>query len=180
MNKFQRIKDILIGVLIALYGVAILIVPNEGYTAAAAVIAFLLLIYGFRLLWYYFTMARHMVGGKTILFQSVIVLDLALFTGSMASMNSFTILFYLLGIFAFSGFIDILRAFETKRVGASSWKMKLIVGCISVLFALLILISGVIFDNRDILVYGFGISLIYAGAMRIVTACRKTAIVYIQ
>ena len=179
MNKFQRIKDVLFGVLIILYAAAMFIVPAEGYKTAAAIIALLLLIYGFRLLWYYFTMARHMVGGKSSLYQAIIILDLGLFTGSVVSMSSFIILFYLLGIFAFTGLIDVLRAFEAKRVGGA-WKAKLISGSVSVIFALAMLIIGVILGNDDILVYGFGVSLIYAGAVRIYTAFRKTAVVYIQ
>ena len=121
-----------------------------------------------------------MVGGKTSLYQAIIILDLALFTGSIASMNSFTILFYLLGVYAFSGFVDILRAFEAKRVGSHSWKVKFAFGCVSVIFALVMLILGVILDAKDILAYGFAISLIYSAAMRIINACRKSAIVYIQ
>ena len=179
MSKFQRIRSLLFSVLILLFAFAILLVPEDGFEAVAAIIGILLLVYGFRLLWYYFRMARHMVEGKTILYQSVIVLDLAMFTASLASMNSFIILFYLLGVFAFTGFIDVLRAFEAKRIGGG-WKNKLITGCVSVVFALLMLILGVILGNRSILVYGFSISLIYTAAVRIVNAFRKTAIVYIQ
>ena len=179
MNKFQRIKNVLFGVFMLLFALAFLLVPKESYEAVAAIIAILLIVYGFRMLWYYFTMARHMVGGKTSLYQAVIILDLALFTGSMAAMSSFAVLFYLLGVFAFTGFVGILRAFEAKKVGAS-WKTKFITGCISVVLAIVMLLLGVIFDNKDILVYGFAASLIYAGVMRIVTAFKKTAIVYIQ
>jgi len=179
MNKFQRIKDALFGVFILLFALAILLVPNEGYEIVAAIVSVLLLLYGFRLLWYYFRMARHMVSGKTILYQAIIILDLALFTGSLASMNSFIILFYLLGVFAFSGFIDVLRAFEAKRIGGA-WKYKLVSGCVSVLYAILMLILGVILGDKDILVYGFSSSLFYTGAVRIANAFRRTAIVYIQ
>ena len=42
------------------------------------------------------------------------------------------------------------------------------------------LILGVILGDKNILVYGFAISVVYAGVMRIITAFRKTAIVYIQ
>ena len=180
MSKLQRIKDIVFGVVILLYALALFLVPEEGYAAVAAVISFLLLIYGLRLLWYFFTMARHMVGGKAILFQAIIILDVALFTMSMVSMSSVIILLYLLGVFAFTGFVDILRAFESKRVGSSIWKFKLLSGSVSVILAILMLILGVILGNKQILVYGFCISLVYAGVMRIVTAFRKTAVIYIQ
>ena len=179
MSKFQRIKDVLFSAVILLFAVAILMVPQDGFEAVALVIGFLLLIYGGRKMWYYFRMARHMVGGKSILYQSIIVLDLALFTLTVASMSSFVILFYLLGVYAFTGVISILRAFEAKRFGAA-WKFKLISGIVSVLFALFALILGVAFDNKEILVYGFSISLFYEAAVRIVNAFRKTAVVYVQ
>lgn len=179
MSHFQRIKNILIAVSLFLFAAALIIVPEEGYDLVAAIIGILLLIYGFRLLWYYFTMARHMVGGKSSLYHAIIVLDLGLFTGSLASMSSFVIVFYLFGIFAFAGFVDILRAFEVKRVGGA-WRGRLITGCIGVLFAILMLVLGVILGDKTILVYGFCISLFYAGAVRIFNAFRKTAIVYIQ
>ncbi len=179
MNQFQRLKGVFAGILILIFAIVIMLVPEEGYDSVASVISILLLLYGFRLLWYYFSMARHMVGGKSTLYQAVIILDLALFTGSIASMNSFIILVYLLGVFAFSGMINVLRAFEARRVGGS-WKSKLFTGCIGVLFALLSLILGMILGDRSILVYGFSISLIYAGMVRIINAFRKTAIAYFQ
>lgn len=179
MSRFQRIKNIILGLIMIGFAVLIISIPEEGFLSVVVVIGLLLLLYGFRLLWYYFTMARHMVGGKSSLYQAVIIIDLALFTGSIASMNSFIIMFYLLGVFAFTGVIDILRAFETKRFGGA-WKGKFFTGCVLVLFAVLMLILGVIQGDKTILVYGFAVSVIYAGLMRIITAFRKTAIIYIQ
>ena len=179
MSRFQRIKNIILGLIMIGFAVLIISIPEEGFLSVVVVIGLLLFLYGFRLLWYYFTMARHMVGGKSSLYQAVIIIDLALFTGSIASMNSFIIMFYLLGVFAFTGVIDILRAFETKRFGGA-WKGKFFTGCVLVLFAVLMLILGVIQGDKTILVYGFAVSVIYAGLMRIITAFRKTAIVYIQ
>ena len=179
MSRFQRIKNIILGLIMIGFAVLIIRLPEEGFLSVVVVIGLLLFLYGFRLLWYYFTMARHMVGGKSSLYQAVIIIDLALFTGSIASMNSFIIMFYLLGVFAFTGVIDILRAFETKRFGGA-WKGKFFTGCVLVLFAVLMLILGVIQGDKTILVYGFAVSVIYAGLMRIITAFRKTAIVYIQ
>ena len=180
MTKFQKIKNLLFGLLLTAFAVILLLIPESSYDAAAAVIGLFLFIYSLRLLWYYFRMARHMVGGKAILYQGLIVLDLSLFTGSMATMNSFVLIFYLFGIFAFSGFVDILRSFESKKLGASSWKFRIISGAVGLLFSIVMLITGVIIGNRDILVYGFCISLVYSGIRRIISAFRKTAIVYIQ
>lgn len=179
MSQFQRIKSLFFGLFMIAFSVLLMFLPEEGFIFAALTIGILLFIYAFRLLLYYFRMARHMVGGRSILYQAIILLDVALFTNSIASMSSFIILFYLLGVYAFAGFVSVLRAFEAKRFGGA-WKMKLALGIIGVLFAILMLVLGVILKDRNILVYGFAISLIYSGLTRIVTAFRKTAIVYIQ
>lgn len=136
-------------------------------------------VYGIRLLIYYFSMARHMVGGKRTLYQAIIVLDLGLFTGSMISMSDYIVTIYLLSIFAFSGVIDILRSLEAKKNGAS-WRMKFITGCISVIMALALVVTGLVQRNTTYLVYGYCFTLVYSGIMRIVASFRKTAMVYIQ
>lgn len=136
-------------------------------------------VYGIRLLIYYFSMARHMVGGKSTLYQAIIVLDLGLFTGSMISMSDYIVTIYLLSIFAFSGVIDILRSLEAKKNGAS-WRMKFITGCISVIMALALVVTGLVLRNTTYLVYGYCFTLVYSGIMRIVASFRKTAMVYIQ
>lgn len=136
-------------------------------------------VYGIRLLIYYFSMARHMVGGKSTLYQAIIVLDLGLFTGSMISMSDYIVTIYLLSIFAFSGVIDILRSLEAKKNGAS-WRMKFITGCISVIMALALVVTGLVQRNTTYLVYGYCFTLVYSGIMRIVASFRKTAMVYIQ
>ncbi|MBQ3264152.1 MAG: DUF308 domain-containing protein [Ruminococcus sp.] len=179
MSRFQRVKSFTAGILMILFALLMLLAPEEFYDTLAAIISFMMIIYGLRLLIYYFRMARHMVGGKSTLYQAIVVLDAALFTLAVASMNSFIIMMYLLGIYAFSGAVDILRAFEAKRNGAS-WKMKFLTGCISVLFAVMLVITGVVLKKTEILVYGFGISLIYSATVRIASAFRRTAIVYIQ
>lgn len=180
MSKLQRIKDIAIGVFMIIYAVALLIVPEDAYDTVAALISLLMMAYGVKLLYYYFTMARHMVGGKSILYQAIIVLDAALFTGAMVSMESFVIIAYLFGIYAFTGAVDILRSIEAKNNGARSWKLKFVTGAVTVIFALVMVVLALIFKNTMILVYGYCISLTYSGVMRIVSACRKTAMVYIQ
>ncbi len=180
MSSFQRIKNIVIGVVIILFAVFIMMAPQEGYLFAAVVISLWLFIYGIRLLFFYFTMARHMVGGKLMLYQAIIILDLALFTTSIISMSSFTIFIYLLIIYGFTGAIDILRALEAKNNGAKNWRLKLMTGCILVIFVVLMAVLGLIFKKTDILIYGFCLSLIYSGIMKIVTAFRRTAMVYIQ
>lgn len=180
MSRFQRVKSLIFGVFLILFAVALFTSPTEGYPVIAAVVSALVFIYGFRLLIYYFRMARHMVGGKSTLCQAIIILDLALFTTSMVSMGGVIIIIYLLGIYAFTGVVDILRAFEARNLKASNWKLKLATGLISVLFAVSLVVVGVVNGNLQIIVYGYCAVLLYSAIVKIVTAFKRTAIVYIQ
>ncbi len=180
MSLFQRFKSFLSGLALLALAVLLFLVPEEGYFAVAVILGVLLFVYGFRLLWFYFTMSRHMVGGRATLYQAVLVLDVALFTSSVALMNHMVILIYLLGVFAFTGFVDTLRAFEAKKIGAPNWKWKLLTGLVIVALTVLLVIFGAIRGETEVLVYGYCISLVISGAMRIVSAFRKTAMVYIQ
>lgn len=180
MSYFQRILSALRGVLTILLAVILFFAPKESYELIAIILSFSLMIYGFKMLWYYFSMARHMVGGKNHLYQAVIVLDVALVTLSIATMSEVVIIAYLLFIFAFTGFIDVMRAMESKKLGASKWRFKMTVGILHILFAIILLIVGIILHQLDIMVYGYCISLVFSGATRIANAFRRTAIVYIQ
>lgn len=180
MSYFQRVKNIIFGVVMILFAVVLFTAPKDGYPVIAMVVSALVFLYGFRLLIYYFRMARHMVGGKATLCRAIIVLDLALVATTTINMGGIFIIVYLLGIFAFSGFVDILRAFEAWKISGSNWKAKFITGLISVLFAILLTISGVVIGNSRFIVYGFCLSLIYLAAVKIFAAFKRTAIVYIQ
>ncbi len=180
MTKFKRIRDFIAGVLMFLFALIIIIVPEVSLGIIVFILTVSMFAYGFRLLWFYFTMSRHMVGGKSTLYRAIIVLDLALFLVSAASMSRIIVLVYLIFIFVFTGVIDILRSFEAKSNGASNWRFKMITGVIIVMFAIALIVIGLFFGREDILVYGYAVSLIYSAVTRIVNAFKKTAIVYIQ
>ena len=96
-------------------------------------------------------------------------------------MNSrIVILIYLLGIYAITGAIDVLRAVEAKQNGDSGWKFKLSRGIIGLAFTVALFIIGFILNRTNLFVYGYCISLTYSGVTRIIDAFRKTAIIYIS
>ncbi len=150
---------------------------DKTYIVALAIISFGLAIDGIRDIIFYFTMARHMVGGKIILFQGVIILDFALLTGSLTSIPKIYILLYLIGIHAFSGVVEILRSMESKKTVEGPWKLKFAHGLINFLiaFACLICISR---SNTALLIYSLG--LIGSAIVRIFSAFRKTAFIVIE
>lgn len=180
MRYFKRISNIFIGAILMIFALSLIFFPKNSMNIIASVLNIAVYIYGFRLLWYYSRMARHMVGGKAILYMAIIVLDAGLFMTSSIVIGDYVVAAYLLILFAFSGFINILRAIEAKNNGSPRWKFKFITGVLNVLFAISLLVFGLILHDSDYLAVGFGISLVYSAAIRIVTAFRKTAIVYIQ
>lgn len=180
MSRFQRIRSFIIGVLLLIYSLLLLLLPKDSYGTITAIIALVLLFYGARQLIYYLRMARHMVGGKIILYEAIIILDLGLFTYSLYDDRSVTILVFLLIIYAFTGFVDILRAFEEKKNGSRHWIRKLFTGSSMVIFAVALVVIGLVLKNTIILKYGFCLSVAYVGIRRILNAFKKTAIVYIQ
>ena len=180
MNKLQRIKEIAFGVALIALAVLLALIPEDSILVVAFIISLSLLIYGARLMWYYFSRARHMVGGKATLYQGVIVLDIALFSFSFMTISPHAVAVYLMLIFAVSGGIDILRSVESKKTGVSSWKWRFIVGCIRIVAAIGLLIAGAFFHSVKLLVIGFCADLVYLGIVRIVRALRRTAIIYIQ
>ena len=177
MSSAQRIKNILIGLGIILGSVILIAFPEEGLVIASAILSLSLFIYGIKTLIYYFTMARHMVGGRIMLYLAVIVLDFGMFTMMMTTIPRIYIVLYLLFIYAFAGAIDVLRALEAKKYQAPSWRFSLISGILNVVIAILCV---VFITSTRMIVYLYCAGLIYSAVVRIVTAFRKTAIVYIQ
>ncbi len=177
MSGGQRIKNVLIGILIILGAVILIAFPEEGIIITASILSLSLFVYGIKTLIYYITMTRHMVGGRIMLYLAVVVLDLGMFTMMLTNIPKMYIALYLVVVYAFSGAIDILRALEAKKYQAPSWRFSLISGIISVVIAILCI---VFIGSTNMIVYLYSAGLIYSAIARIVTAFRKTAIVYIQ
>ena len=79
MTIFQRITKILLGLLMLMFAIVFLFYPgDEAYWFVILVLTVGLAIRGIKDIVFYFMMARHMVGGKMILFQGVVVLDFAI------------------------------------------------------------------------------------------------------
>ena len=178
MGKIGRIRNVLIGILMILLSLVMLVLePEVGFLIAAVILSVALLVTGIRLLFYYFTMARHMVGGKIQLYVGLIVLDFGIFTMTLTHVPHIYLILYMLGAHAFGGVINILRALEARRNAASSWKLKFSQGVVNLLVAVLCLFS---LGSTRLLVILYCMGLLYSAIVRIISAFRKTAIVYIQ
>ena len=177
MSSGQRIKNILIGIAIILGALILIAFPEDGIILTASILSLSLFIYGIKTLIYYVTMARHMVGGRIMLYLAVVVLDLGMFTMMLTNIPKIYIVLYLVVVYAFGGVVSILRALEAKRYQAPMWKLSLISGIINVVIAILCIIF---MRSTNMIVYLYCTGLIYSAIVRIVTAFRETAIVYIQ
>ena len=178
MSGFQRIRGVLIGLGMLIVAIIFIFFPSEDvYTLIVAILALGLAIAGIRDIIFYFRMARHMIGGKMILIQGAIIFDFGILTGALASVPKIYILLYLIGIHAFSGVVEILRAMEAKNSVEGPWKMKFGHGLVNLALAAACLIF-IRNSNTAIMIYSIG--LIYSAIMRIFNAFQRTSFILIQ
>jgi len=180
MTKSKRVIDVIFGIAMFAVGVALFIVDTKySLTAVLAFIQIGMSFRGLRLLYYYLTMARHMVGGKNVLYRSFIMLDLGTMAGSLIGHELSYTVFYLALLHIFTGAVSMLRANESRRYGAR-WRMKMAFGVTNVLLAIAVVVGSVVFREPLITVGIYGAGLIYSAVLRIASAFKRTDIVYIQ
>jgi uncharacterized membrane protein HdeD (DUF308 family) len=163
-----------------LFCVFIFLNPKVGYRFAALIIILSMLYFGLKLLIYYQTMARHMVGGKAMLFLSILILDFGVFVFTIVDTPMLFLLVYLLLFHGFSGAISILRAMEVRRFSSGVWVLNLAAGVLNLGVALGAVVSAVVFRSITALAYLYLVGLLYSAIVRIASAFRRTEIVYIQ
>ena len=179
MTNGQRIKDILLGLFIIALSALLVKWPDKGINLICLIICFVLLAMGIRSLWFYFTMGRHMVGGKNTLYAGIILFDLGLFAFSVTMSKVFVIL-YLLGFYAFAGIVDMLLALDARKIDSGSWKLNFVTGLGNLAFAAAAIVFGFVIGDEKALVDLYAAGLLYSGLLKIINAFRKTDIVYIQ
>ena len=178
MTLIQRIMNIITGLIMISLGILFIVYEDDDmYLVVILILALGLAIKGIRDIIYYFTMARHMVSGKIILFQGVITFDFALLTISLSDVPRFYIMLYLITAHAFSGVVETLRAMESRRTVDGPWRMKLGHGLVNLALALACLI---LIRRTDVAMMIYSLGLIYSGIMRIISAFRRTAFIVIQ
>lgn len=118
MKINKRILHILIGPGLILVAVLLISLGEKGPEIIALVLGISMLIYGVRCLIVYFTKFRHMVGGRSQLYNGILTLDLGLLMLISFNTSTFLILVYLLGARLLSGGIDLMRSLESKKNGS--------------------------------------------------------------
>jgi len=177
MSKVQKVTNVLTGLFMLLCSGIMILFPEIGSHLIIIILSAALLVYSLRLLFYYFVMARHMVGGKAVLYRGIIIFDLAIFTTLMAEIPQIYVMLYLLGCYLFSGVIDTFNALEAKRLGTPLWRAKLGLGVFSMVTSIVCLFF---IRSTNIFVYIYCGGLISSACIRIANAFRKTAIAYVR
>ena len=118
MTLRRRITSILAALGSLLCAWLMLRMGEEGFRLVILLLGLSLIGFGLRTLFFYFTMARHMVDGRSTLYIGVLVLDFGVLTLSMSRNYGLLIVLYLLAAYAFSGVMDILRALEARSYEA--------------------------------------------------------------
>ena len=177
MTNLQRVKDILIGLIMIAGAIFMMIFPVKSYAVIVAILSVYFLAIGIGALFYYFTMSQFMVGGRVSLYKGIILVDLGAMTGSLTNVPHYYILIYLVLLHAFQGLIRIMRALESRRAGAGSYRVKLLHGILDLVMAILCIVF-IKHIATVVLIYCTG--LIYSAVMRIISACRKRKFYFIQ
>ena len=173
MTAVGRVTKILTALFSILFAVLMIRDPEDGYALVVPILGITLLVYGIRLLVYYFSMARFMVDGRMVFYKGIILLDLGLFTGLIAEIPMVYGMIYLVGGLVVSGVLDVMRAFEAKKL-EGSWKRTLVIGILKIL---IIIPSLMFMDSLKVLVYIYCFGLINTAVGNIISAFRKTYMV---
>ena len=176
MDRVQRVGNAIFGTLLAASGILLIFSPRLGLPIVALALGVALISYGIRKLVFFFTMARHMVGGMTLLFVGIIALDMGAFALTLIDDPRISIVLFLIGYNGFLALVNAVRAMERRKL-EMSWKPSLVRAVVNLLLALACL---VFIGWQDVLIVILCVSLFYLAATRLSDAFHRTDIIYIQ
>lgn len=177
MGKARRVFNVLTGLFVILFGLVMFSGQDQAYKAMLFFLEIAMIIRGVRLLVYYNSMARHMVGGKIILYEGIFFLDVGLLFINIDDLPWMYVMMYLVIGLAISGVVDLLRANEIRLLESGHWKYQTFTGIVKIMATA---ISFASFKYPFILVSVYSFGVIHSGVARIVSAVRPGAIVYIE
>lgn len=180
MTRTKRVFTVLKGLIMLAFAAALVLLPKYALNLILGTISIGMTVEGFRTLWYYLTMARFMVGGKSVLFRAIIFLDLGILSTSLTEAPGAAVILYLAAINGFNGAVDVLRAREQKTEGSPHWKFTGIHGAVDIILAAAVVVCGLFLRMPQAAVYIYTAGLVSSAVMTIISAFRRTAIVYIQ
>lgn len=160
--------------LLIIAGAAIVIEPYYGLEITVTCVGIFLIFSGIRLMVYFYTMARHMVGGVIILYKGLIELDFGAFIFSLSELPKYYAAIFIIAIFVIEGVKDVLEAIESKKL-QSHWRFRASAGAVKMAIALFCLFHV---NSLRTISYMICLCLFNSALVMIVTALRRTAIIY--
>ena len=177
MSTGRRIGKCLTGIMMVILAIFMITMPDTGYLIITLIFGISLLVSAIGALIYYFSLARHMVGGRSTLVSALIQLDLAIFTLTLTDIPRIFLMIYLISVFGIAGILSVSRGLEARSRKAPSWYLSFISGIINLLITLLCMIF---IQNDVVMVIIYSIGMIIAGLRRIISAFYRSTIVYVQ
>ena len=177
MTKLQRIRTVLSALVMFLCCGVIVRWPDEGFFLILAIVCVSTLVRGLSALVYYVTMAKHMVGGKLQLYKGIILMDIGLFFTTLEDVPTIYLVLYLAIGNLLAGVINILHALETRKMESGAWKLNMTASLVNIISGIACLLCVSI---QLVPVYIYAAGLFYTACLRIVSAFRRSAIVYIS
>lgn len=177
MKFRKRIINILVALIYILAALMFETNPKSAASIIILIISFSYVLRGLGNIIYYITMARFAVGGRSVLYQGIILLDFGLFATLMANIPIKYGVIYLVCLQIFYGIVGVLRALEARKLSARHWRLKLVFSLVVIAFAISCCFN---LNSYSLFVDLYSLSLISSGIELITRSFRKTAIVYIQ
>ena len=108
-----------------------------------------------------------------------IILNLGVFTITMADEHKGIVILYLLILLGVAGGVDVFRGIEEKRNADKTWFAKFAWGLIEIILAILPVVFGFRSNGGErVVIVVFALVLVYKGVWKIVDGFKKSAIIY--
>lgn len=176
MTKWQRIKTVFRSLICIAFIPLLMADPDIGCLLIVLVLGIAAALSGLRMMIYYASMARHMVGGTIILYMGLILFDLGLFTIGIADIPKQYIMLYLMLGYLFCGLVEFLRAIEMRKSKLGSWRFKLLLGIGNLAIGILCI---AFINSGKMTVYIYCMGLLWSALVRIISAFRPASVVYV-
>ena len=177
MSKSRRIWNIIYAVISIHAALLLILIPEEAFIFIAAAVGIWLMWRGLKYLFYYLTQANKMVGGKRILLVGLFLFDFGVFATSIIDQAQAILIIYIVAVHLVASIVNLIRTIGNKKDGNPGWWIDLaqFIGNVAQVVLCLVFIKHV-----EIPVYLYCMGEIYSNVIKIISSCKKTAIVYVQ
>ena len=177
MSKTKRVWNIIMAVLNIQGALLLMFIPDAAFLFIAVAVGLMLMGRGIKFLFYYLTQAHRMVGGKRILLVGLFLFDFGVLVTTLIDEPQAILIVYVVAIHLVAAVVNIIRTVGNKKDGNPGWKIDLaqFIGNLAQVILCLVFIKHV-----EIPVFIYCIGEMYASVLKIISSCKKTAIVYVQ